>query len=65
MLSIEILYVVGILLVGAAIAFGLRHSSRRNKSNDTGREAATRELYQHPDRYEDRTRDELKDQIKP
>lgn len=65
MLSIEFLYIVGILLVGGAIALGIWRSSSRNKANDAVSETATRELYKHPDAYEDHTRDELKDQVKP
>ena len=65
MLSIELLYVIGILLVGGAIAFGLRRSSNRNKANDAVSERATKELYKHPDAFEDHTREELKDQVKP
>ena len=65
MLSIEMLYVLGLLLVGVAIAFGIRRSSTRNKANDAVSEAATRELYKDPDRYEAVTQDKLNDQIKP
>ncbi len=65
MLSIEFLYVIGILLVGAAIALGIRRSSTRNKANDAVSEAATRELYKDPDKYEESTRDKLNDQVRP
>ena len=65
MFSVEFLYVIGIVIVGVAIAVGMNRSSKRNKSNDVITQAATKELYQNPDRYEDKTRDEMKDKIQP
>ncbi|MDP1619304.1 hypothetical protein [Phenylobacterium sp.] len=63
-LSWELLYPVGAALLGLAIAFGLIRYYRRDRSNDAITEAATREEYKHPERY-DRTEDEFRDQARP
>lgn len=63
-LSWELLFAVGAALLGAAIVFGLMRHHGRNRRNDALTEAATREEYQHPDRY-DRTEDEFRDKARP
>jgi hypothetical protein len=42
--------VVGAALLGAAIAYAMFQNSRRNRANDRLTEAATRDLYDHPNR---------------
>lgn len=56
---------IGTVIIAAAIAWGISQHKRRNRANDAITDAATRELYEHPDRYAAKTRDELQDQIKP
>ncbi|MDO8411110.1 MAG: hypothetical protein Q7S93_13735 [Phenylobacterium sp.] len=63
-LSWELLYPVGAALLGLAIVFGLLRYYRRDRRNDAVTEAATREEYQHPERYE-RTEDEFRDKVRP
>ena len=46
------------------LAWGLWRYHTRNKRNDPVTEEATRELYDHPDTYEER-RDELNHEIRP
>lgn len=62
--SWEVLYVLGALLVGGAIAYGAIRYYTRNRRNDAITEQATREEYQHPERY-DRTEDEFRKQVRP
>jgi hypothetical protein len=49
--SWEILYGIGALALAFALVWGLMRNARRNRSNDAVTEAATREEYDHPDRY--------------
>jgi hypothetical protein len=51
----EIVFGLGIVVLGAGIAFGLFRYATRDKSKDAITEAATREMKDHPKRYE-RTR---------
>ena len=60
--SWEVLYVVGALILGGAIAYGAFRYYTRNRSNDAITEQATREEYRHPDRY-DRTEDEFRKKV--
>lgn len=48
----EWLYFVGAMLLLAAFGYGLLRNITRDKSKDAITEAATREEYQHPERYE-------------
>ncbi|WP_300578487.1 hypothetical protein [Phenylobacterium sp.] len=63
-LSWELLFPVGAALLGVAIIFGLMRYHRRDRRNDAVTEAATREEYQHPDRY-DQAEDEFRDKARP
>jgi len=59
MLAWEIAFPLGVLLLGVALALGLWRNHRRDKSVDPVTEAATREEYDHPDRYDHGGRDRL------
>ncbi|MDP2258885.1 MAG: hypothetical protein Q8J89_04135 [Caulobacter sp.] len=64
MLTWEIAWPIGALILGAALAYGWWSDRTRNRANDTLTEEATRELYKHPETY-DRKREELKDRVEP
>ncbi|RYG89273.1 MAG: hypothetical protein EON59_01720 [Alphaproteobacteria bacterium] len=64
MLSWELAWPIGIALLGLAIAYGVWRYHSRNKANDAITEAATRELYKHPETY-DQTREYLKQAVEP
>lgn len=52
----ELLYFIGALVLLAAIGYGVWRVKSRDKRIDALTEAATREQYEHPDRYR-RTQD--------
>ena len=60
----ESLWHLGWVVLGAVLAWGLWRYHTRNKRNDPVTEEATRELYDHPDTYEER-RDELNHESRP
>lgn len=61
----ELLYGIGTLLLGLAIAWGVYRYMTRNKANDPITEEATRESYgKSPEEYA-KERKELQRQIKP
>ena len=64
MLTPEILYGLGALVLLAAIVWGYAQYKTRNKANDPITEAATREEYDHPDRYK-AEQEQFKDQVRP
>ena len=64
MLTPEILYGVGALILLAALVWGVIQYKTRNKANDPITEAATREEYDHPDRYPEEE-EEFREQIRP
>lgn len=39
---------IGLVVLGVALAWGLYQNSRRDRSKDAARDAATRELYDNP-----------------
>lgn len=55
----EIAFPLGALLLGVALALALWRNHRRDRSVDIVTEAATREEYDHPDRYDRDSRDRL------
>jgi hypothetical protein len=61
-LPLESLWHVGAVVLGLAIAIAILHNARRNRRNDRITEQATKELYDHPERY-DRTKRELEKQV--
>ena len=64
MLTPEILYGLGALVLLAVLVWGVTQYKTRNKANDPITEAATREEYDHPDRYA-REQERFKDQVRP
>ena len=58
-------YGFGTLILFVALIYGGVQYSRRNRANDKITDAATVELYEHPDRYEARTHDELEKKLQP
>lgn len=64
MLAWEMLWLVGIVVLGLGLAWGSWRYHTRNKANDRITEEATRELYKHPETY-DETAEELKKQLRP
>lgn len=64
MQPLELLYGVGALLLAAALVWGIVQYRTRNKANDPLTEAATREEYDHPDRYQ-QEQDDFKKRIRP
>ena len=63
-LSWELLFALGAVLLGLAIAYGLFRYSRRDRRNDAVTEQAPREEYRHPERH-DRAPDMLHDESHP
>ena len=61
----EALYVIGLLILVAGFAYGIWQSRTKNKTNKGITQAATKEMYTHPDRYEASTKQQLQDQIRP
>ncbi|MEH6663500.1 MAG: hypothetical protein V7678_01505 [Brevundimonas sp.] len=57
MLAWELVFPLGVLALGAVLAVMLWRNHTRNKHVDPVTEAATREEYDHPDRYDARTRE--------
>lgn len=52
MIPFELLFFVGALILFGAIIYGVLRDKSRDKRNDAITEAATKEQYQHPERYE-------------
>jgi uncharacterized protein YneF (UPF0154 family) len=57
--SWEMLWGVGVVLLFVGIAYGYFRSSRRTPKERAVTEEATREMQEHPRRYEEVTRAEL------
>lgn len=64
MQPLELLYGVGALALLVALVWGIAQYKARNRANDPVTEAATREEYDHPDRYASEE-DEFRKQIRP
>ncbi|HYE47880.1 MAG TPA: hypothetical protein VEA44_19085 [Caulobacter sp.] len=65
MLAWEMLFHIGWVVLGLALAYGLWKYYTRNKANDAVTEQATREQYEHPESYDNARREELKDKLRP
>ena len=63
MIAWEMLFHIGWVLLGLALAYGLWKYYTRNKANDPITEQATREQYEHPKSYDNERREELKDRL--
>ncbi|MBC7769216.1 MAG: hypothetical protein H7124_10555 [Phycisphaerales bacterium] len=48
----ELFYVIGAVLLALAIGYGVWRDKRRDKTKDALTEAATKEQYEHPERYQ-------------
>lgn len=59
MLAWELIFPLGALALAVTLAVMLWRNHNRNKAVDPITEAATREEYDHPDRYDRVTRDRL------
>lgn len=64
MLTPEILYGLGALLLLAVLVWGVTQYRRRNRANDPVTEDATRAEYDHPDTY-DRDEQKFRDRVRP
>lgn len=64
MLTPELLWGLGLLVLMGAIVWGVTQHRRRNRANDPVTEAATRAQYEHPDTYQDEEQ-RYRDQIRP
>lgn len=62
MLTPEILYGLGALVLLAVLVWGVTQYKTRNKANDRVTEAATRDEYDRPAGYDE---DRYKDQVRP
>lgn len=60
--SWEILWPIGTLLLGLAVAWGIWRGRRRSRREREITEAATDELFHHPERYDRRTHDQLENE---
>jgi hypothetical protein len=49
----ELFYFIGAIVLLAAIGYGVYRDKTRNRRNDALTDAATREQYQHPKRYQE------------
>ena len=65
MLAWEMLFHIGWVVLGLALAYGLWKYYTRNKANDAVTEQATREQYEHPESYDNERREELRDKLRP
>ncbi len=59
----ELVFFIGALVLLAAIGYGLYRDKTRDKRKDAITEAATREQYRHPERYQ-RTQKKYEDAAK-
>lgn len=60
----EAVWGLGVVALGAAIAWAMWRYNHRNRANDAVTEEATREFREHPERY-DETRAELEKKLRP
>lgn len=63
MLTPEIFFGLGALVLLAVLVWGVNQYRTRNRANDPVTEAATREEYDHPDSYRD-SQDRFRDQVR-
>ncbi len=52
MIPFELIFFVGAILLFGAILYGVYRDKTRNKRKDAITEAATKEQYEHPERYQ-------------
>jgi hypothetical protein len=54
---------LGVIILGVALGYGIVANRHRNRANDAVSEKAAREMYKHPDTYDQR-REDLKKQLR-
>ena len=59
MLTWELVFPLGALALGVVLAVMLWRNKHRNKRVDAVTQAATKEEYDHPDRYDSKTHDQF------
>ena len=64
MLSWEMLWPIGTVILAGLLVYGLVKYYTRNKANDRITEQATREQYEHPRSYDDERREALKVRVR-
>lgn len=64
-MPIEAFFLLGILALVGALAYGILRSRARNRANDPIREAATNQLYDDPAGYEQGGKAKLDSHLKP
>lgn len=64
-MPLEAVYIVEIIALAAAFAYGLMRSRNRNRANDPIREEAVRQSYDDPEGYEKGGRAKLQSQLEP
>ena len=52
-MGLELFYFIGAIVLLVAIGYGVASDKSRDKRKDALTEAATREQYQHPERYQE------------
>jgi hypothetical protein len=62
-LPLESLWHVGIVVLGVALAAAVLYNKRRSRHNERIAEKATKELYEHPETY-DETKRELEKEVR-
>lgn len=64
MISWEMLWPIGTVILAGLLVYGLVKYYTRNKANDAITEQATREQYEHPDTYDEGRRQALKARVR-
>ncbi|HET9229955.1 MAG TPA: hypothetical protein VFO00_01625 [Vitreimonas sp.] len=62
-MGLELFYFIGAIVLLVAIGYGVASDKSRDKRKDALTEAATREQYQHPERYQ-KTQKQFEDATK-
>ena len=61
----EMVWPIGIVILGLAIGYGAWRNAHRNKANDAITEEATRQEYDHPDTYMEGRKQALDREVRP
>jgi hypothetical protein len=64
-MPLEALYIIGIVALAAAFAYGYLQTKKRNRQNDALREEAVRQSYDDPEGYAKGGEERLRAQAKP
>lgn len=63
-MPLELIYGLCIVALAVGIAYAMRQYRTRNRANDAVGQAATREQYKHPERYEQEEK-RFKEKVRP